>query len=126
MTYPGEIQLYSYPSCTTCKKAISWLKDRNIAFELIHILENPPSRKNLYNALNQLVDRKLILNTRGVSYKTLGASYIKSLSDNDLLEILNKDGKLIKRPFLIIDQTKFLVGFNSLSWLEFFKNHNYL
>ena len=110
--------LFSYSTCSTCRKAISWLDKNEFEYELIDIVKEPPSLKILSNALNQLGNRKLLLNTSGVSYRRLGAETVKAMTDQELLENLCRDGKLIKRPFLIMDGGLILVGFKVGAWEE--------
>ena len=98
-----KIFLYGYTKCSTCRKAAKWLDKNNIKYNLIDIVREPPSKKFLEFALIQLSpDKKKIFNTRGKSFKSIDYE-IKDLSN---------DGKLIKRPVLIIDESKFVLGFN--------------
>lgn len=120
MESPGDIKLYSYSKCSTCRKAISWLEDRNIKFEILDIITTPPSKEILQKALSFIQERKLLFNTNGLSYRNLGAINIKAMKDEEALDALSSDGKLIKRPFLIFDNRCFLTGFNVDAWHEFF------
>ena len=46
-----------YPKCTTCKKAVKWLKDNNVEAEIRHIVEEPLSKeeiKQLKSSLTQV------------------------------------------------------------------------
>ena len=112
------IDLYIYPTCSTCKKAIAWLKLNKFEFELIDISLNPPKKEIIVDAIKQLGDRKFIFNTRGVSYRAIGAESIKKMSEFEIIEKLLGDGKLIKRPFLISSDGRILVGFNEVIWRE--------
>ncbi len=112
------MKLFSYSSCSTCRRAINWLKSNDISFELIDILNNPPSKKLLISASEVLGNRKFLLNTSGVVYRTIGSEVIKKMSDKDLFDQLCKEPKLIKRPFLYKDNKCFLVGFKEEKWIE--------
>ena len=114
----SKIQIYSYASCSTCRKALKWLSEKKISYALIDIVESPPGKEILRNALDQLGNRKFLFNTSGVSYRALGAEVVKSMSDEDALEALASDGKLIKRPFVISNTGKILVGFKQEAWDE--------
>ena len=115
-----KIRLYSYPTCSTCRKAIAWLQARNIDFKLMDIVKTPPSREILEKALPQLEKRKLLFNTNGVSYRNLGAIKVNNMTDQQALDALSLDGKLIKRPFLVVNECFILTGFNIDKWTEFF------
>ena len=118
------VKIFSYSKCSTCRKAIKWLKEKKIEYELIDIIEEPPSRKNILEAISQLGEVKPLLNTSGKSYREIGASSIKALSQNQIVELLVSDSKLLKRPFLINNQGSILVGFNPLNWENALLNYN--
>ncbi len=112
------MKLFSYSSCTTCCRAIKWLRGNEIAFELIDILENPPSKEMLVSACELYGDRKYLLNTSGVIYRSIGSEVVKKMSDKDLFDKLFKEPRLIKRPFLYKTNKCFLVGFKEEKWAE--------
>jgi arsenate reductase (glutaredoxin) len=109
------LKLYSYPRCSTCRKAIAWLQSSATQFDLIDISGHPPSCEELASALEQL-GRKRLLNTSGQSYRALGAAAVQAMDDPTLLGALAADGKLIKRPFLILDDGRILTGFQQAEW----------
>ncbi len=113
-----KLVLYSYSACGTCKKAIKWLCDKQIDYQLIDITITPPSKEKITDAINQLGSRKALFNTSGLSYRKLGAKNVQSMSDQQVIEALATDGKLIKRPFLISAQGHILVGFKQEVWEE--------
>jgi arsenate reductase len=118
------LKIYSYPRCSTCRKAITWLQSRghhpavaspDQQLELIDITQQPPSAGELHQALAQL-GRKRLLNTSGQSYRALGAAAVQAMDDPTLLAALASDGKLIKRPFLILDDGRTVTGFQQAEW----------
>ncbi len=112
-----RVIFYSYPKCSTCRKASKWLDQNNINYQLIDIVKEPPSKKFLELAFIQFsLDIKKIFNTRGKSYKSIGID-ILDLTQKKIIELLSNDGKLIKRPFLIINESKLLVGFNESEYI---------
>jgi len=113
-----NLKLFSYSSCTTCRKAIQWLKQNEIIFELIDILNTPPSKEMLILASEQYGNRKYILNTSGVIYRSIGSEIVKKMSDKELFEKLLIEPRLIKRPFLYKSNKCFLVGFKEEKWAE--------
>ena len=116
-----EILFYSYPKCSTCIKASKWLDQNNINYQLIDIVKETPSEKFLKLALLQFsLDKKKIFNTKGKSFKLIDFE-IKDLSNAQIIELLSNDGKLIKRPFLVINQSKLILGFNENEYAENFR-----
>ena len=112
-----RVIFYSYPKCSTCRKASKWLDQNNINYQLIDIVKEPPSKKFLELAFIQFsLDIKKIFNTRGKSYKSIGID-ILDLPQKKNIELLSNDGKLIKRPFLIINESKLILGFNESEYI---------
>jgi len=109
------LRLYSYGSCSTCRKALSWLAQQGHAVETIDITQQPPTASELRLALTQL-GRKALLNTSGKRYRELGAPAIAAMDDQQLLEALAGDGRLIKRPVLVTDDQRILTGFKLEAW----------
>jgi arsenate reductase len=109
------LKLYSYPNCSTCRKAVQWLAQRGIAVDPIDITRQPPTLAELQLVIDQL-GRSKLFNTSGQSYRALGAATVKAMDDTQALEALTADGRLIKRPLLITDEQRVLIGFQPLEW----------
>ena len=115
-----KIIFYSYSKCSTCRKAAKWLESNDIEFQLIDIVKEPPLVNYLNLALEQYSDdKKRIFNTRGKAFKTLNLD-IYSLSREEIIQLLLSDGKLIKRPFLIYEGKKVILGFNEIEYTQQF------
>ena len=112
------MKLFSYSSCSTCRRAIKWLKNNDIVFELLDILNTPPSKEMLISASELYGDRKYLLNTSGAIYRSIGSEVIKKMSDKELFDKLFIEPRLIKRPFLFKSDKCFLVGFKEEKWVE--------
>ena len=113
-----NLKLFSYSSCSTCRRAIKWLKNNDITFELIDLLKSTPSKEMLISASELYGDRKYLLNTNGVMYRSIGSKVIKKMSDNEFYEKLFREPRLIKRPLLCKPNKYFLIGFKEEKWAE--------
>ncbi len=111
-----KLKVYSYNRCSTCRKALKWLNNNNVSYDLFDIVNENPDKGILKLALGKIDNRKIMLNTSGISYRSIGASVIAAMDDNEFLDTLAKDGKLIKRPFLITCDQKVLFGFKPDTW----------
>ena len=113
-----KIIFYSYLKCSTCRKAAKWLESKDIEFQLIDIVKEPPLIKYLNLALEQYSDdKKRIFNIRGKAFKTLDLD-LDLLSKEEIIQLLLSDGKLIKRPFLIYEGKKVILGFNEIEYAK--------
>lgn len=108
-----------YPKCTTCKKAKKWLQDNGISFEDRHIVENNPTKEELKEWIGRsglLINK--FFNTSGILYREMNLKEkVKSLEEEELIEILSTNGMLVKRP-LIVAEDFVLVGFKEEAWKE--------
>ena len=113
-----KIIFYSYLKCSTCRKAAKWLESKDFEFKLIDIVREPPHVNYLNLALEQYSDdKKRIFNKRGKAFKTLDLD-IDLLSKEEIIQLFLSDGKLIKRPFLIYEEEKVILGFNEIEYAK--------
>ena len=115
-----EIIFYGYLKCSTCRKATKWLDKKSFEYQLIDIVKEPPILDYLSLALEQYsTDKKRIFNTRGKAFRSINCD-IYSLSKAETIKLLVSDGKLIKRPFLVYEEKKVLLGFNEIEYAKQF------
>ena len=115
-----KIIFYSYLKCSTCRKAAKWLESKDFEFQLIDIVKEPPLVNYLNLALEQYSDdKKRIFNTRSKAFKILNLD-VYGLSREEIIQLLLSDGKLIKRPFLIYEEKKIILGFNEIDYAKHF------
>jgi arsenate reductase len=120
------IQIYEYKNCSTCQKALQYLEKHKIKFEKLPIVDQPPSVAELQKMLGFLKQNggsfKNLFNTSGVQYRELKISdRIKAgMTEDEAIQLLSKNGKLIKRPFLLTDKSG-TVGFKPEIWKELLK-----
>lgn len=104
--------ILAYDSCDTCRRARRFLEGRGVALTVRPIVTEPPTEAELAFWVPQsgLPLRKW-LNTSGQSYRGLGKDAIAAADDATLRRWLAADGKLVKRPVLLLS-SKVLVGFD--------------
>ena len=111
-----------YPKCSTCIKAKKWLKDNNIKFLERNIVTETPIIEELEKWIEfSGQDIKKWFNTSGLKYKQLNLKdKLKIMSNKDKIELLARDGMLIKRPILITKE-KIFIGFKEENWKNLIK-----
>lgn len=112
------MKLYQYPNCSTCRKAIKFLRDNNVEFTSIDITVQPPTKKELRLMLKVYEGNvRKLFNTSGVAYRELNMKEkLPTMDDVSAIELLAGNGKLIKRPFLLSSDSAGVVGFNEEQW----------
>ena len=106
-----------YPKCSTCQKAMAWLRDRGIEPETRDIKNERPTREELarWHRLSGL-PLKRFFNTSGLQYKALGLKEkLPAMSEDEQLDLLATDGMLVKRPVLV-GEDFVLTGFRETEW----------
>ena len=111
------IKIYCYDRCSTCKKALSWLDNKDIKYEKIDIKNNNPDEKPLRELHKKSgLPLKKFFNTSGILYREQQISEkLPSMTEDEQLKLLSTDGMLVKRPLLICDNGV-IPGFKEESW----------
>jgi arsenate reductase len=115
------IQIYTYKSCDTCRKAKKFLDAKGIAYEERPIRETPPSPAELARML-EAYDGNMtrLFNTSSKDYREAKLKdLIPALNQDEAFARLRQNGNLVKRPFLLGDGVA-LVGFKEAEWAECF------
>lgn len=109
-----------YPKCSTCQKAKAWLDQRGISYDLRDIKLNNPTAEELTAWYQKSgLPLKKFFNTSGQLYRSLELSKkLPGMSDAEQYALLASDGMLVKRPILVTDDNKVLVGFKEEQWAE--------
>ncbi len=114
---PVKLKVYQYPKCSTCRKALAFLDAHGVEHERIDIVTKPPSKAELRKALTLSgLPVKKLFNTSGQSYREgRFGERLGTMSENEALDALARDGKLIKRPLVFGDDFA-LVGFDEAAY----------
>ncbi len=107
-----------YPKCTTCQKALRWLDEKSVQYEIRNIKEDNPTVEELTEWYNKSgLDIKRFFNTSGLLYKSMELKdKLPAMTDEEKLALLSTDGMLVKRP-LIISEKGIYTGFKEKEWL---------
>ena len=138
-----KVIVYCYNRCSTCKKAIKYLEEnitrnKNIELESKDIITEKPNLEEMSKIIETKYDKKIsditrdeiksFFNTSGILYKENNIKdKIKDLNNSidDILKILISDGKMIKRPLVIIkdgiNKDKILLGFKEEEYTKIFE-----
>lgn len=112
-------KVYCYSRCTTCKKALKWLDDNGIKYELIDIKADHPDEKTLRNLYKKSgLPLKRFFNTSGQIYREMELSKkLPDMSEDEMFKLLASDGMIVKRP-LLVKEDMVLTGFKEEDWAK--------
>ena len=109
----------NYPKCSTCKRAEKFLKENNVEFVNRNIVEENPTAEELSLWMDKSgLEPRKFFNTSGVLYREMNLKdQIKTMSKEEIIEILSTNGMLVKRPLLVTEDIV-LVGFKEENYKE--------
>lgn len=109
--------VYQYPKCSTCRRALKWLDENNVAYTAKSIVEETPDADTLQGLIEgSKLPLRRFFNTSGQVYREGGYSgKVANMTAREAAEALASNGMLIKRPFVIGDK-QLLVGFKEDAW----------
>jgi arsenate reductase (glutaredoxin) len=102
---------------------VKYLDEKNRKYEKVPIVEQPPTVSELETMLDHLKAKgktfKSLFNTSGEQYRALeiGERIKAGMTEQEAIATLSKNGKLIKRPFLLTDKGG-TTGFSAETWEE--------
>ena len=105
------LQIYTAPSCTSCKKAKGWLSSHNIPFEERNIISSPLSAEEVMHILcmcDEGIDG--LVSSRNRHVKTLAHKFDDMPLSEAIQEIVNNP-QMLRRP-IIMDEKRLHVGYN--------------
>ena len=112
-------KVYIYEGCDTCRRALRWLKENQFEIDALPIRETPPKRAELKKALKAFNGNlRRIFNVSGGDYRSMGLKdRLPTMSEDEAFDLLESNGNLVKRPFLIVDESGY-AGFDEKVWTE--------
>jgi arsenate reductase len=113
------MKVYALDTCSTCKKALAYLRSTRREFELKDIRVDPPTKVELRGMLKRYKGKlSHLFNTSGNDYRALKLGpKLKAMDPEKAIELLSKNGMLVKRPFLVAGNTG-AVGFKLDEWMD--------
>ena len=96
------MKIYHNPRCRKSREGVQYLTDKGVKFEIIEYLKDNLSKETIQILLNKLNITALDLIRK--NEKIWKENYKdKNLSEKELIEILNREPKLIERPIIEIE-----------------------
>lgn len=102
------IQIYHNQKCSKSREGVCFMKDRNIAYQEIRYLENPPTHQMLKSLIEKLGIKPIeLVRTKEAIWKENYKD--KNLNDEQVIAAMVKYPQLIERP-IIINGDKAVIG----------------
>ena len=119
----SKILFYGLPNCTTCQKALRRLDYHRVSdIEKRNIKDEPLSRAEIEKLAEMLGGAENLFSRRSVKYRELGLRD-KTLSEEELLDLMESEYTFLKRPILVAGDTA-IAGFFEKEYDAFFTAAN--
>jgi arsenate reductase len=93
---------YHNPRCRKSREGLQLVEGKNVEFELVEYLKNPPTKDQLKLILNKLGKKPLeIMRTQEKIFKELKLSKKDTRTDDEWIEIMVGNPILIERPIFV-------------------------
>jgi arsenate reductase (glutaredoxin) len=116
-----SLRVYAYEKCDSCRKALAFLRERKVPFDLLPIREQPPTKAELRAVLQRVGSLRRLFNTSGQDYRALRiGEKLASMTEDEALTLLASNGNLVKRP-LVIAKDWGTTGFQAEEWGQKFQ-----
>ncbi len=98
-----SVTIYHNPRCSKSRQALDLLRQHDLEPEIIEYLKNPPNTDAIKNLLDLLgCSPRDLMRQKEAEYKDSGLDN-PDLTDDELIEALQQQPRLIERPIVIID-----------------------
>ncbi len=105
------IQIYTTPSCSSCRKAKKWLEDHRIEYREKNIFNIKLTRDDILMMLkNTESGFEDIISTRSKVFQDNNLD-IDDMSMKDLIQFIIENPSVLRRP-IIVEDNKMQVGYN--------------
>ncbi len=103
--------MYHYPKCSTSQAGLSFLRSKGFNPEIILYCESGLTKEEILHLMKLLnLSHPIeIIKRRGITYRNLGLAH-KTLSDEELIDIIIQNPKLLERPIVIVSDKKAVIG----------------
>lgn len=108
------VTLYGIRTCDSVKKAQNWLKQNNVAFELIDFKQIPPTELQI-TQWSRTQGWEKLLNKQSKTFRELPSAEKTIQDEAQAIALMQQHPLLIKRPVLV-SENKILIGFSESAY----------
>jgi len=114
------VQLYGLKQCSTCVKAMAWLKQHGVAFNFVDYRARPVASDMLRAWAEQLGGWEKLVNRASMTWLNLPEERKSPASADEWLALIAEFPALVKRPVTVDGAGRVSVGFSEKKYHELF------
>lgn len=112
MTSEESVEVYGLPHCTTCQRALQYLRDRGVSISRFRDLKAEPlQRSEVEELARRIGGSEKLFSRRAMKYRQMGL-HERHLTDDDLLRLMVEEYTFVMRP-VIVHGDRAIAGFST-------------
>lgn len=106
------MKAYGLSKCSTCQKALAWLKDHKTPVEFTDHTQVPPTREQVARWSKAVGGWEKLVNRAGYTWRGLPKAATENLTEAKAVALAVKHPSLIRRPLIEHPDGTVTVGFS--------------
>lgn len=115
-----SLNLYGLSKCSTCQKAVNWLKRHNVEHRFVDYREHPIAAGDLKDWAAQVGGFEKLVNRTGMTWRNLAPARKTPGSDAEWLLLIREYPALVRRPVAVLADGTVKLGFTEKLYTELF------
>lgn len=97
-----SVEVYGLPYCTTCQRALQYLRDRGVSITRFRDLKAEPlQRREVEELARKVGGPEKLFSRRAMKYRQMGL-HEQQLSQDDLLRLMTEEYTFVTRPVIAL------------------------
>jgi len=112
------MRLYGLKKCSTCQKAINWLKEQGVHHEFVDYRDEPIEPKDLKQYAEHLGGWEKLVNRASMTWRKLADHEREVHDDEQWQALIAQYPSLVRRPLAVHPDGSVTTGFNEKRFKE--------
>lgn len=96
-----SVEVYGLPYCTTCQRALQYLRDRGVSISRFHDLKAEPLKRSEVEELARKVGGPAkLFSRRAMKYRQMGL-HEREVSEEEMVRLMAEEYTFVTRPVLV-------------------------
>ncbi len=112
------MHLYGLTKCSTCQKALNWLKAQDVDHTFTDYREDPLAPEDLCAYAQALGGWEKLVNRASMTWRNLSDAQRQASTDSEWLALIAQYPALVRRPLTVFADGSLTTGFNEKRFKE--------
>lgn len=99
----NKLIIYTNPACSNCRRALSFLEEKEIEPEIIEYIASPLTASELTRLINLGITPSDLIRTKETAWQELNLD-INTVSTEEIIDVLVKYPSIMQRPIIVSNE----------------------